>query len=297
MDTFYDKKSRILNELIAEQMHTSSSLQMYSMDMEAVVKSRLSIAKESEVVSKLIRKNEHTGKTEEAIIAFQGIILACILPLFEIKNQCLDDSKWLSHIQQSVTITRLGLDTFKQIIANSRHTYSMFSCYIPNTKLVAISEFIVKDKSLLDNTNKNATITASNCFFTPIKQTAGLTTVDIGTELNHCRSLVKVDNANYKPTSPIIFQIGDIVKLQASLISISSKGNYTVKIILRSLVLLNRELTMEATLARMLVASSQPVSMMPLPQCLKCHNPYVGHGNLCKGHKNAVKEAADKVAG
>lgn len=45
----------------------------------------LSIEKETDVASKLIQQNEDTGETEEATVAFQGIISACFLPPFEPK--------------------------------------------------------------------------------------------------------------------------------------------------------------------------------------------------------------------
>ncbi|KAF9492889.1 hypothetical protein BDN71DRAFT_1432930, partial [Pleurotus eryngii] len=175
------------------------------------------------------------------------------------------------------------------------------------------------DDRLSDEPSKNTTITASNQFFTPVKQAVGFATVDIGTELHPHSTLAKVDNTKwvhtednevsyyvlgsgddegrYKPTTPIIFQVGNIIELQALLICIPTKGDYTVEIVLRSLVLLNGELTTEATMAKMLVASLPPISTMPPPRRLKGRNPYASHGNSRKGRKDHIEQAADEDVG
>lgn len=76
----------------------------------------------------------------------------------------------------------------------------MFSRYTPNAKLLPVPEFIAKDDRLSDDPSKNTTITASNWFFTPVKQAVGFATVDIGTELDPRGTLAKVDNTKWVHT-------------------------------------------------------------------------------------------------
>ncbi|KAF9497307.1 hypothetical protein BDN71DRAFT_1429663 [Pleurotus eryngii] len=168
MDNFYNKEqaAKVLDEVIANQMHTSSSPQMYSMDMDVVAKFGLSIGKETDVASKLIQQNEDTGETEEATIAFQGIIPACFLPPF--------DGKY-------------------------RHSDNRYH-YTPNAKLLPVPEFIMKDNRLSDDSSKNTTITESNQVFTPIKQAVSFATVAISTKLDPCGTLAKVDNTKWVHT-------------------------------------------------------------------------------------------------
>ncbi|KAL4255724.1 hypothetical protein AB1N83_012392 [Pleurotus pulmonarius] len=319
MDSFYNKETaaKVLDDVIAARTRSSSSPQMYSMDMEAVAKFGLSIGKEMDgVASKLIQQNEHTGETEEATVALQGIISAVRVPPFEIKNRRSDEGKRLPHIRQSLTITGLGSNAFKQIVTNFRHTYSMFSRYTPNAKLISVPEFIGKDERLSDDTSKNTTITASNRFFTPVKQAEGFRIVDIGGEIDPRGILENVDKkkwvhtednevayyvlgtgddeGSYKPTTSIIFQVGDIVELQVSLICIPTKGDYTVKVVLRSVVLLNGELTTEATTARTLAIDLPPT--VP-PRRLKRRNPYAANSGATKAHARVDVEGADADAG
>ncbi|KAF9492473.1 hypothetical protein BDN71DRAFT_1396674, partial [Pleurotus eryngii] len=61
----------------------------------------------------------------------------------------------------------------------------------------------------------------------------------------HYYVLTDSDNNNrYILTTPIIFQIGDIVEIQTSMMCIPQKGNFTVKLVLRSIILLDGSLTM-----------------------------------------------------
>lgn len=172
----------------------------------------------------------------------------------------------MAHSRQSVTLTGLGSQSFEHIVENCRRAYSMFSRYTPNARLVPSPEFLGRQRvGGSDDTDEYSTITASNRFFTPSKQAAGLTVVDINSELDPRGILEKVDKtkwlhtednavdyyvlstgdngSRHLPTAPIVFQIGDLVELQASLICIPNKGNFTVKLILRSMILLNSELT------------------------------------------------------
>ncbi|KAF9489745.1 hypothetical protein BDN71DRAFT_1435165 [Pleurotus eryngii] len=92
------------------------------------------------------------------------------------------------------------------------------------------------------------------------------------------------------PTAPVIFQSGDIVELQALMTCIPMKGSFTVKLILRSVMLLNSKFTTvrqdkpdfghilttgilgpkEATTARTLIT----ITPTAVPKCLKHRNPY-----------------------
>lgn len=95
----------------------------------------------------------------------------------------------------------------------------------------------------------------------------------------------------YLPTTPVIFQSGDIVELQVSMTCIPTKGSFTVKLILRSVMLLNGEFTTvsqgkpgfhhilttgipgpkDATTARTLIA----IAPTAVPKRLKRRNPYM----------------------
>lgn len=143
----------------------------------------------------------------------------------------------------------------------------MFSRYTPNAKLLPSPEFLGKYEADFGNgIDPHGTITASNRFFTPAKQAAGLSTVAVNDEIDPRGALARVDQTKwihtednsvdyyvagntdggnrYLPTTPIIFQTGDIVELQASMTCIPKKGSFTVKLILRSIMLLNGEFTM-----------------------------------------------------
>ncbi|KAF7426536.1 hypothetical protein PC9H_008905 [Pleurotus ostreatus] len=299
MDSFYDKAKAVqtLEQLIAERTEAASSPQMYRMDSEATEKFNLSIRREvSDTASRLTQCNEDTGEAEEATVAIQGIICGAKLPPFETWSSRPEDAKRLAHSRQSVTLTGLGSQSFEHIVENCRRAYSMFSRYTPNARLVPSPEFLGRQRvGGSDDTDEYSTITASNRFFTPSKQAAGLTVVDINSELDPRGILEKVDKtkwlhtednavdyyvlstgdngSRHLPTAPIVFQIGDLVELQASLICIPNKGNFTVKLILRSMILLNSELTTQATTARTLIGPAAT----PVLRRLKRRNP--SHGS------------------
>ncbi|KAJ8693906.1 hypothetical protein PTI98_008852 [Pleurotus ostreatus] len=328
MDAFYNKAEavRVLDEIITERIDAAPGLQMYGMDSEAVEKFGLTIVKEeTNAASKLIQVNELTGEAEEALIAIQGIVTGCLLPPFEPKSSRPDETRRLAHARQSVTIAGLGSKSFNTIVQNSRHMYTMFSRYTPNAKLQPVPEFIGKYRGTGDSsTVESSTITASSRFFTPVKQASGLDIVDINAELDPRGVLSKVDASKwvhtednevgyyiqtphadenrqvdtYKPTTPIVFQIGDIVEIQASMLSLPSKGNYTVKLILRSIVLLDGHLTSAATTARTLAADT---IVLPPPRRLKRQNPYGGYivqqGQIPRNTKAIEAEAAQYQAG
>ncbi|KDQ25052.1 hypothetical protein PLEOSDRAFT_1046487, partial [Pleurotus ostreatus PC15] len=211
---------------------------------------------------RLTQRNEETGETEEATVALQGIVSCINLPPFELSRA--DDLKRLAHIRQTVTLTGLGSTHFQQIVDNCRRSYSMFSRYTPNARLVPTPEFLGKHTGTRDKA-QHVTITASNRFFTPVQQSGGLEAVDINPEIDPRGILAKVDATKFLhtednaveyyvlttggdgskslPTTPIVFQIGDIVEVQASMTCIPNKGNFTVKMLLRSIILLNGELT------------------------------------------------------
>ncbi|KAF9488593.1 hypothetical protein BDN71DRAFT_1403059, partial [Pleurotus eryngii] len=167
---------------------------------------------------------------------------------------------------QSILLTGLGLQSFEQTIKNCQRVYSMFSQYTLNAKLVPSPEFLGKKRIHSEGgADKYSTITVSNRFFTPVKQFAGFTIVNVNTEIDPWETLSKVDKmkwlhtedntidyyilsvgeggSNCLPTTPIVFQVGDLVEVQASLMCIPIKGSFTVKLILQSIVLLNGELT------------------------------------------------------
>ncbi|KAF9491822.1 hypothetical protein BDN71DRAFT_1283328 [Pleurotus eryngii] len=222
---------------------------MYGMDAETTETIGLCISRQDgDVASRLTQRNDKTGDTEEATIALQGIVCKINLPPFEARTSRPDDLKRLAHVRQSITLTGLGSKHFEQTVENSHRAYSMFSRYTPNARLIPTPEFL-----------------ASNRFFTPAKQCAGLETVNVNAELNPRGTLAKVDwskylhtednsvdyyiltdgdgEKRYTPTAPIIFQIGDIVEIMVSMMCIPSKGNFTVKLILRSVTLLDGNLT------------------------------------------------------
>ncbi|KAG9221874.1 hypothetical protein CCMSSC00406_0005699 [Pleurotus cornucopiae] len=300
MDAFYNKAEavRVLDEIITERIDAAPGLQMYGMDSEAVEKFGLTIVKEeTNAASKLIQVNELTGEAEEALIAIQGIVTGCLLPPFEPKSSRPDETRRLAHARQSVTIAGLGSKSFNTIVQNSRHMYTMFSRYTPNAKLQPVPEFIGKYRGTGDSsTVESSTITASSRFFTPVKQASGLDIVDINAELDPRGVLSKVDASKWVHTEDN--EIGDIVEIQASMLSLPSKGNYTVKLILRSIVLLDGHLTSAATTARTLAADT---IVLPPPRRLKRQNPYGGYivqqGQIPRNTKAIEAEAAQYQAG
>ncbi|KAF9488567.1 hypothetical protein BDN71DRAFT_1403116, partial [Pleurotus eryngii] len=177
---------------------------------------------------------------------------------------------------QSVTLTELGSSCFDQTVENCCHTYSMFSRYTPSAKMLPVLEFLGNHSAATDGgTEQQVTVTASSRFFTPVKQSSSLETMNINTEIDLQGFLAKVDQTKfvhtddntvdyyvltkgsdeksttqrlmphrYTPTTPIIFQIGDIVEIQTSMTCIPVKGNFMVKLLLRSIILLDGSLTM-----------------------------------------------------
>ncbi|KAF9488864.1 hypothetical protein BDN71DRAFT_405594 [Pleurotus eryngii] len=188
MDSFYDKVSAVqaLDQIIVERTATADSPQMFQMDTDTTERFGLTIRREeADVASKLTQLNEETGETEEATIAIQGIVCGVNLPPFETKSSRLDDPKRLAHIRQSVTLTGLGSQSFERTVENCRRAYSMFSRYTPNTKLIPSPEFLGKYETNFGNgVDQYGTITASNRFFTPAKQAAGLSTVAVNDEID-----------------------------------------------------------------------------------------------------------------
>ncbi|KDQ31985.1 hypothetical protein PLEOSDRAFT_1013960, partial [Pleurotus ostreatus PC15] len=203
---------------------------------------------------KLIQLNDVTGEAEEVSIAIQGIIASCVLPPFELRSSRPNKAKQLAHARQSITITGLGSKSFDNIVQNCRHMYTMF-----------IPEFISKYRDAGNGgAIESPALTASSCFFTPVKQASGFNVVSINPELDPHGILGKVDATKWVHTednkvgyyiqtshadqnrqvdkAPKL-NIGDIVEIQASMLSLPSKGTYTVKLILRSIVLLDGHLT------------------------------------------------------
>ncbi|KDQ34001.1 hypothetical protein PLEOSDRAFT_1081002 [Pleurotus ostreatus PC15] len=289
MDIFYNKTDavQVLDELIAERVNTASSPQMYGMNSEGVERFGLTILKEgADVASKLTQHDEATGEAEEASIAIQGIISGCQLPPFDLKANRPDEIRRLAHVRQSVTITGLGSTSFKSIAENCRHMHTMFGRYTPNALLQSVPEYMGKLRNENGCDDDYPTITASTRFFTPAKQASGFATVDVNPELDPRGVLSKVDaakwvhtednavgyyilacsdtEASYKPTTPVVFQIGDIVELQTLMLSVPTKGKYSVKLILRSIVLLNGHFTTEAISARTLAAEAS--RSVPVPR-------------------------------
>ncbi|KAF9494534.1 hypothetical protein BDN71DRAFT_1507518 [Pleurotus eryngii] len=288
MDHFYNKSNAVesLDRIIAERVAIASSLQMYSMDSGTTEKYSLSISREDgDVASRLTQRNEEMGEMEEATVALQGIVSYINLPPFESNRS--DGLKRLVHIRQTVTLMGLGSTHFQQIVNNCRCSYSMFSWYTPNAKLLPAPEFIGKYSEGRDNA-EHVTITASNRFFTPVQQSAGLEVVDVNGELDPQGILAKVDTTKFLhtednavgyyvlstsgggskslPTTPIVFQIGDIVEVQVSMTCIPNKGNFTVKMLLRSIMLLNGKFTTDATTARTLSIPAAIAVALLLPK-------------------------------
>ncbi|KAG5220796.1 hypothetical protein IMY05_C4516000200 [Salix suchowensis] len=298
---------------------------------EGVERFGLTILKEgTDVASKLTQHNEATGDAEEASIAIQGIISGCQLPPFDLKANRPDEIRRLAHVRQSVTITGLGSTSFKSIAANCRHMHTMFGRYTPNALLQSLPEYMGKLRNENGCDDDYPTITASTRFFTPAKQAQGFATVDVNPELDPRGVLGKVDaakwvhtednevgyyilacsdtEASYKPTTPVVFQIGDIVELQTSMLSVPTKGKYSVKLILRSIVLLNGHFTtvsacngyrvvelnsiQEAISARTLAAEAS--RSVPVPRRLKRRNPY--DGRICQSVENRLMQLNTPIA-
>ncbi|KAF7426243.1 hypothetical protein PC9H_008610 [Pleurotus ostreatus] len=211
-------------------------------------------------------------------------------------NSRPNKAKQLAHARQSITITGLGSKSFDNIVQNCCHMYTMFSRYTPNAKLQPVPEFISKYRDAGNGgAIESPALTASSRFFTPIKQASGFDVVSINPELDPRGILGKVDATKWVHTednevgyyiqtshadqnrqvdkAPKL-NIGDIVEIQASMLSLPSKGTYTVKLILRSIVLLDGHLTSAATTARTLAADT---IILPPPRQLKWQNPYSGY--------------------
>ncbi|KAF9492894.1 hypothetical protein BDN71DRAFT_1497277 [Pleurotus eryngii] len=279
---------------------------MYGMDTETTETFGLCISRQDgDVASRLTQRNDKTGDTEEATVALQGIVCKINLPPFEARTSRPDDLKRLAHVRQSITLTGLGSKRFEQTVENSRRAYSMFSRYTPNARLIPTPEFLGKQQIECDtNGDQHLTISASNRFFTPAKQCASLETVNVNAELDPRGTLAKVDQSKYLhtednsidyyiltdsdgekrqvPTSENLQEltpIGDIVEIMVSMMCIPSKGNFTVKLILQSVTLLDGNLTTDATTARTLIDGAIPVQ----PKRLKQRNPYTSD---LKTHKS-----------
>ncbi|KAF9496245.1 hypothetical protein BDN71DRAFT_1505941 [Pleurotus eryngii] len=172
-----------------------------------------------------------------------------------------DDIKCLTHARQSVTLTGLGSTSFDRTVENGR---CMFSRYTSNAKLLPRPEFLATVFLLID------TETDPQGLLVKVDQTRYVHMED---NMVHYYVLTDGDDNNrYTLTTPIIFQIGDIIEIQTSMMCIPQKGNFTVKLVLRSIIFLNGSLTMEATNACTLITltPTQP------PKHLKRRNPYVG---------------------
>ncbi|KAF9492883.1 hypothetical protein BDN71DRAFT_1432926 [Pleurotus eryngii] len=249
---------RYLNNIFKECNTNPNSPQMYGMTPKAVDRFKLSIVKEdSDTASKLVKQDEETQELEEATVAIQGILCKAILLLFNLKIR-----------------------------------------YTPKAKLVPVLEFIGNVEITNDSRSSltHSTIVASNRFFTPAKQADGLDTIAISLEVDSCGILTKVDGSRWihtkdnevayyilsedgscVPTSPIVFHIRDIVEAQVSMLCVPHKGKYTIKLLLRSLLLLSGHFTTEATTARTLMIKD--IAAKPPPRKLKRRNVYAT--NLC----------------
>ncbi|KAF4588056.1 hypothetical protein EYR38_010017 [Pleurotus pulmonarius] len=198
--------------------------------------------------SKLVRHQNPSGEVEEATIGIQGIVCKTALPPFSIGIRRGDNRT--RHLRQGITVTGLGSKHFDQIIANAKHIHTMFSRYTPKDKVKA----------------GYSTISASNRFFTPKKQATDYEEVTIGEEIDPHGVLGNVDTekwvytednkvdyytigvnkdgeTTYTPTLPIVFQVGDIVELQASLLCVPADREHALKLVLRSVALLDGQHT------------------------------------------------------
>ncbi|KAF9492831.1 hypothetical protein BDN71DRAFT_1572984 [Pleurotus eryngii] len=215
MDTFYNKSKAVqtLDKIIVEQTAAAASPQMYILDsiynrihtssyQESTETFGLSICqRDGDAVSRLTQCNEETGETEEATIAIQGIMSSINFLPFNVRSHRSDNVKCLAHARQSMTLMELGSPYFDQMVENSRHTCSMFSRYTLNAKLLLRPEFLAKYSAETDGgINQHVMITASNRFFTPIKQARALEAVDINVKIDPRGLLAKVDQTRYVHT-------------------------------------------------------------------------------------------------
>ncbi|KAF9488005.1 hypothetical protein BDN71DRAFT_1436439 [Pleurotus eryngii] len=104
-------------------------------------------------------------------------------------------------VERTAAAASLQMYILDSMVENSCHTYSMFSRYTPNTKLLPRPEFLAKySVETNGGIDQHITITASNRFFTPIKQAGALEAVNINVEIDPQGLLAKVDQTRYVHT-------------------------------------------------------------------------------------------------
>ncbi|KAF4588053.1 hypothetical protein EYR38_010014 [Pleurotus pulmonarius] len=279
MDAYYDTSLAVaaLEDHI-ESRAEAGLPQMFIMTAEMGDRFGLNIHGSPNGTSKLVRHQNPSGEVEEATIGIQGIVCKTALPPFSIGIRRGDNRT--RHLRQGITVTGLGSKHFDQIIANAKHIHTMFSRYTPKDKVKA----------------GYSTISASNRFFTPKKQATDYEEVTIGEEIDPHGVLGNVDTekwvytednkvdyytigvnkdgeTTYTPTLPIVFQVGDIVELQASLLCVPADREHALKLVLRSVALLDGQHTTEAMTKRMTAHMTKQHPPQPSKK-LKRSNPY-----------------------
>ncbi|KAF4571728.1 hypothetical protein EYR36_009073 [Pleurotus pulmonarius] len=232
---------------------------------EHALADKLSIVNQGKLAT--LVNNAGTSDIEEASVGLQGIVCQVSLPPFA--EHMGHSLRKLGQLRQGICITGLASPNFEAMLNNLRHTHSLFSRFTPGGRLRAYP-----------------TISAGNRFFTPTRLATGLQSVLISKEVDphgllkgaDSKHLIHTDDnevkyyvisrreakVRYIPTSPIVFQVGDIVEIQVSMVSFpvskqqgghpmkatGANPEHTVKLILRSVLLLDGQPTLDAFAAR-----------------------------------------------
>ncbi|KAJ8519643.1 hypothetical protein ONZ45_g3430 [Pleurotus djamor] len=308
MDNFYDNAQAVetLDALIQKSVNHSDT-SAHSLKPDTFLSSGYCIVRQDNRGYVLAR-----GTTEdmaEATISLQGIISGTLLPPFS--KGISTSEKRLKNLRQGITLTGLDSTEFALSVANLRFLHSMFKRFTPEGSLEEAADFL---GSYLDvNGKEHPTVSASNRFFTSVRYAQDAEVVAISADVDPHGVLSKVDPQRFVHTEenevtyhllttgengewecndaqPVIFHIGDLVEIQISMLCFPINDKYKVRLILRSIGLINGSLTTNAFMAR---ATSNIHIREVQPKKLKRR---VAYGGQISGQKDKKKREMSSEA-
>ncbi|KAJ8481024.1 hypothetical protein ONZ45_g15445 [Pleurotus djamor] len=313
MDEFYDSKKAVeVLEAFISNKGDDAETSAYNLKPETFLPKGYCVEPQSNK-SYALARGETTKDLSEAIISIQGVLCSLVLPPFpkgmSVNEQCL------RNLHQGVTLTGLGSPLFQQSMGNLLFIQSMFRRFMPDNQLEEKAEFFGEYEG-------HSTISASNRFFTRQQHAAGLETIPISEDVDPNGVLSKADLKQFVHTEenevtyhllntsetgdtvfseakPIIFHVRDIVEICVSVICFPIQNRFKVKLVLRSLALINGQITTNAFMARS--ASQIHVKEFPSKK-LKRRKAYasqnvrrVSRGGEEKNHEDSEEQGASEA--
>ncbi|KAK7037346.1 hypothetical protein VNI00_011096 [Paramarasmius palmivorus] len=197
---------------------------------------------------RLISQDE--GVPEELVFRLHGVLIGKELPPVE---RAMSKNTKAKHLRQSVTIAGLGDETFQEALQGLEVVESMFGRYVGTDKL--------QRHDLVRQFQQRPAMEIYNRYFTPatVARRGDEPVLALGSEVDPKGFLAATAREEYVHTeenkwkrikiSPRVFQHGDIVEVQLSLLAVTvnpKQGTHRMVATLRAITLVDGSMTEKA---------------------------------------------------